>query len=512
MSGKDLLELAEGDQVIFTQEMFWPITNSEMGIDAGSRATVASVEGDGEGYVERYHLFLHDQRDELREWGNVLQIDRDHSNGAVLQAYVADFLRKATLAERTVITDTFVSVHDKARIKQLWLLAAIERGTVKMFPAGGGREQKGDWEMFQRDFRPALPKEIDPDAYPCYFSADWLTIVVQGWSYGTRWNGWACPWINRDALDAVIANMGPQDGEDTNRDYWQIKWDGDDLLYTIKDRIDEYEQELGTAYGTSDENGDNNAAIEECKRNYPDEGWTRCEPKIINDEKCWAFGGHDLTWDEFSVEELSQGDWSDHVIDWRPNDWLRGVALPVVADDIDETRDMADEVWTASWKRLAVAFVTVVREWMDEEYGQYADLFIAEIVRRNRTRKTGICHTHDFIDSNMAMNDAFKKTFGCNWDLHSDTQNDVVNTAWEVAMGNDFKPVAAEHDQYTMLVRLWEERLQDWTMDRFREVDLTLDPMLVEQYIYCNGNPHPGMADFMADSMIKAALSKQGIK
>lgn len=87
---------------------------------------------------------------------------------------------------------------------------------------------------------------------------------------------------------------------------------------------------------------------------------------------------------------------------------------------------------------LAGAFADVVHEWTTPEQFE-------EIKKRNRTYGEGICATHDFFDANMAMEDAFRRTFGRNPWLGSDveegrcSENDsdvdlaYWNAAWDQA-------------------------------------------------------------------------------
>src|SRR3972149_3384059 len=66
-----------------------------------------------------------------------------------------------------------------------------------------------------------------------------------------------------------------------------------------------------------------------------------------------------------------------------------------------------------------------------------------EVVKRNKLEKDkGICHSHDFCDANMVMQDAFK-IIGMNLerDYPDMLQNQVIvkmwNAAWDMAKKND---------------------------------------------------------------------------
>lgn len=81
---------------------------------------------------------------------------------------------------------------------------------------------------------------------------------------------------------------------------------------------------------------------------------------------------------------------------------------------------------------LAGQFADVVHDWTDEAE-------FAEIKRRNATPKyVSACASHDFIDANMAMEQAFRQAFGRSplpddADEMSDDDLEMWNAAWAVA-------------------------------------------------------------------------------
>jgi hypothetical protein len=76
---------------------------------------------------------------------------------------------------------------------------------------------------------------------------------------------------------------------------------------------------------------------------------------------------------------------------------------------------------------LARQFADVLHVWLTPAE-------FAEMQRRNRTPKYDKhCASHDFCDANIAMEDAFKRTFGREPNLESDTDIDLWNKAWDVA-------------------------------------------------------------------------------
>lgn len=53
--------------------------------------------------------------------------------------------------------------------------------------------------------------------------------------------------------------------------------------------------------------------------------------------------------------------------------------------------------------------------------------------------ETDICHTHDFIDSNVCMITAFKQATGIELDPQNDSHAKLVNGAWNLSKESDFK-------------------------------------------------------------------------
>jgi hypothetical protein len=85
-------------------------------------------------------------------------------------------------------------------------------------------------------------------------------------------------------------------------------------------------------------------------------------------------------------------------------------------------------------EKLAKAFADeLVNELEEDEFNQV----------NNRNREDlfdkGICHSHDFIDANMVMLSAFKKTFVREYDMHLDSDIELWNSAWQLAKENSFE-------------------------------------------------------------------------
>ena len=84
-----------------------------------------------------------------------------------------------------------------------------------------------------------------------------------------------------------------------------------------------------------------------------------------------------------------------------------------------------DEAGTVNF--LAGQFVDVIHEWTTpEEFEQ--------IKQRNRTNDASVCATHDFMDANEAMDEAFRRALGRSYDMESDADTALWNEAWEIAV------------------------------------------------------------------------------
>lgn len=88
---------------------------------------------------------------------------------------------------------------------------------------------------------------------------------------------------------------------------------------------------------------------------------------------------------------------------------------------------------------LAKKFSTILREWLTEEE-------MSAVIERNRADgyPTNICHSHDFCDANMAMDEAFTKVMGREYDFGNengteDADLDLINAMWMQAKLADFK-------------------------------------------------------------------------
>lgn len=63
-----------------------------------------------------------------------------------------------------------------------------------------------------------------------------------------------------------------------------------------------------------------------------------------------------------------------------------------------------------------------------------------EMVDRNKAEpdNSPICHSHDFIDSNVLMADAFESILGRECDPDSESDAELWSDAWSIAVAADF--------------------------------------------------------------------------
>ena len=63
---------------------------------------------------------------------------------------------------------------------------------------------------------------------------------------------------------------------------------------------------------------------------------------------------------------------------------------------------------------------------------------MAEVNRLNATADAGICHSHDFLDANVTMEEAWIAIFDRVPDIQSDADCALWGEAWDLAKANRF--------------------------------------------------------------------------
>lgn len=115
----------------------------------------------------------------------------------------------------------------------------------------------------------------------------------------------------------------------------------------------------------------------------------------------------------------------------------------IIMDDVDAVKaDIEREHAKQRPELIAGAFSRVLRQWL-------TPLQMAKVITRNRRElHAGVCHSHDFCDANMAMDEAFKVVLGRGMlliedgasDEDKEADTDLWNAAWDIAKKRDFYP------------------------------------------------------------------------
>lgn len=73
------------------------------------------------------------------------------------------------------------------------------------------------------------------------------------------------------------------------------------------------------------------------------------------------------------------------------------------------------------------------------------DQYLAAVRANERERNPSICHTHDYIDSNMSMLAAFENVLGRTPDASSGTDCALMNQAWDLWRQDPFDFAERRH-------------------------------------------------------------------
>ena len=80
---------------------------------------------------------------------------------------------------------------------------------------------------------------------------------------------------------------------------------------------------------------------------------------------------------------------------------------------------------------LAQAFSLLLRAVLDSEE-------MEQVIKLNRTAPPGVCHSHDYLDANELMNEAFRQVFGRYCDPSMDADGEQWDAAWDEAKAAEF--------------------------------------------------------------------------
>lgn len=83
-------------------------------------------------------------------------------------------------------------------------------------------------------------------------------------------------------------------------------------------------------------------------------------------------------------------------------------------------------------QELANQFILVLSEWLSADE-------LAEVNRRNAAESMiDVCHSHDFCDANVAMDEAFRAVVGRSVDGDNEDDCRLWNEAWDIAKKQSF--------------------------------------------------------------------------
>ena len=79
---------------------------------------------------------------------------------------------------------------------------------------------------------------------------------------------------------------------------------------------------------------------------------------------------------------------------------------------------------------LAKAFSTLLKSILTQDELQ-------EVIILNKDND-GCCHTHDYVDANMVMFEAFRSVYGHDMCMSNSTHYELFNIGWHIAKESNF--------------------------------------------------------------------------
>lgn len=97
---------------------------------------------------------------------------------------------------------------------------------VAFFPTGGGFQHRMPADQFHAAHREVAPDEYDaPTAYAATYDIDDMFGGLPGFSFGHRWNGWACPYFPKESCDRIVEVIGKGARYDEASDAYVIPYE-----------------------------------------------------------------------------------------------------------------------------------------------------------------------------------------------------------------------------------------------------------------------------------------------
>jgi hypothetical protein len=99
---------------------------------------------------------------------------------------------------------------------------------VAFFPVGGGFQYHMLAGQFDATHREVTSGEYDaPLAYAATYGIDDVIEDLPGYSFGRRWNGWACPYFPKESCDRIAQAIGKGAHFDADAEAHVIPYDTD---------------------------------------------------------------------------------------------------------------------------------------------------------------------------------------------------------------------------------------------------------------------------------------------
>lgn len=100
------------------------------------------------------------------------------------------------------------------------------------------------------------------------------------------------------------------------------------------------------------------------------------------------------------------------------------------------------------------------------------------VIERNRNEPvSGICHSHDFVDANVVMLEAWVNLGGTEFNALEDTASALIwGKAWDIAQRTEFSGINAEHYRLAVAgegpqAAQWKDKPHRLVYDLAREVE-----------------------------------------
>ncbi len=250
--------------------------------------------------------------------------------------------------------------------------------TLQAHREGGGFVMKFDTKAIKKHgFRKITAEEASPKLRRGEFEIESTDEVFPGWTTGHRWNGWATPAFDEETFRKILASVGGVWVEATQE---------------------------GVLGGSGDEAGT----------------WDGEEERI---------GG---TWNEQLKETLYEfSGWC----------WFETDAAERAEHAAKLKAEAAAVPLASKVESLANEFSITLHRWFSNPHhrARHGEGLMDKVRKRNAAEKDrGICHSHDFVDANMAMSEAFEELFGREPDT-SGPDTDIWNAAWDLAKSREFR-------------------------------------------------------------------------